>query len=239
MQECVKIIICDDNIAFLDEFKFAVAKTFSEMGVETDIASYTDSQDMIDAMENGIISADAVFLDIQMPGQSGFEAAELIYNIDENIKVIFISEMEQLVYESFRYKPFWFLRKSDISELYIVTEKLIKYLESLSKTYKIIMKGEELTIAVNDIVYFEVNKHDIKVHTTENHYTYRGSLTKAESRLKGEFFARCHEGFLVNCRHIKKLMSNAIIVSTGSRIPVSRRKLKEVRSEYAKYLRRV
>ena len=53
-----------------------------------------------------------VFMDIDMPGLSGMETAALLRERNCNTTLIFVSSYEHFVFESIRYMPFRFIRKS-------------------------------------------------------------------------------------------------------------------------------
>lgn len=59
---------------------------------------------------------DIVLLDIQMGEVSGFMLAEELYKITGGENIIFVSSMENLVFESIHFRPFRFVRKSHLEE---------------------------------------------------------------------------------------------------------------------------
>lgn len=65
--------------------------------------------------------------------------------------------------------------------------------------------------------------------------TYRYNLTELEMTLPEESFIRCHRSFIVNIHHIKEIQPDIhstfiLVMSDGSRVPVSQSFTKEVRS---------
>lgn len=58
------------------------------------------------------------------------------------------------------------------------------------------------------------------------------SLHELETELENQGFLRVHKGYLVNYRHIRIFQGNDILLDSGDCVPVSRRKLQEVKEVY-------
>lgn len=233
----MKAIFCDDDLYFMDMIVNAAEKVFSELGVELETTEYVNSEQLLYDLSETQADADVVFLDIDMPGISGFDIAEKIKEIETDVNLIFVSGIDDLVYESFRYAPFWFLRKSDIGMMHEVAAKLIQYRGSLKRKYRIECRGEVSYISVNDIAYIESRRHYITVHMIDKDIiTFRGKISDAEKQLEKDQFIRCHQSYLVNCRYIKKIIKDTIVMSSDVEIPVSRGRSKPAKMQYLDYL---
>ncbi len=79
----LKIIFCDDDAVFSNYLRERTGEILSGMGVETETAVYSCGEELMaelrGAQDGG--GADVVFLDIDMPGMSGFEAAEMLRDL--------------------------------------------------------------------------------------------------------------------------------------------------------------
>ena len=124
----LKIVFCDDDEEFLKYFIDKVMEIFQQMNVYVTIETFSSGEVMLNRIMND--TADVVFLDIDMPDMSGFETALKLENLPGNPKVIFVTCMDHLVYDSFTYHPFWFLRKADLNRLSEVVKKLIHHFET-------------------------------------------------------------------------------------------------------------
>ena len=80
----------------------------SGMGVETETAVYSCGEELMaelrGAQDGG--GADVVFLDIDMPGMSGFEAAEMLRDLPAKPLLLFVTGMDDLVYDAFSLSAF-------------------------------------------------------------------------------------------------------------------------------------
>ena len=95
----MKAIFCDDDLYFMDMIVNAAEKVFSELGVELETTEYVNSEQLLYDLSETQADADVVFLDIDMPGISGFDIAEKIKEIETDVNLIFVSGIDDLVYE--------------------------------------------------------------------------------------------------------------------------------------------
>ena len=94
--------------------------------------------------------------------------------------------------------------------------------------------GSELVnIALDDITYIESERSCCTVHTSKGSYTTADSLDRIADRL-GECFVRCHRSFIVNLEYIASIGSE-LLLSTGEKILVRRKSLKDLRSRLISY----
>ena len=71
-----------------------------------------------------------------MPGMSGFEAAEQIGEINRGPYLIFVTSKEELVFDSFDYYPFYFMRKRDIEGMRMDMHKIFSKLGEFRREEK-------------------------------------------------------------------------------------------------------
>ena len=103
----IRIAIVDDEKIILNQVSRLIKESIDE---EIFLDVYESSRDFARKIEKSIY--DIIFLDIDMPEINGFELAETLTFVKPNITIVFISHLEHLVFRSFRFKPFGFVRKS-------------------------------------------------------------------------------------------------------------------------------
>ena len=223
----ISIAICDDDNDFRLLLRDAVYKMIESHGEDADIEDFSDGQTCLSQL--GSRKFNILFLDIEMPGMDGFSMAGKMQKSYPNIVLIFVSSHESLVFQSYEYDTFWFMRKS----------ALITDLKKAIDKYFARIVYNELYYVVNaqkvyykDILYIECNGHLITIKTADRTYSMCGSLKKLEEELTPYQFIRVHKSFLVNMKQINVMHNDKIILTDNSSVLLSKSRRAEVRKLY-------
>ena len=192
---------------------------------------------------------DLVFLDIEMPGGSGFKLLSSIENID--FEVVFTIAYEQFAIKAIRHAALDYLLKPiDPKELVAAVEKVkdAKYKKVLKKQYDSLLKNlDPEQLAVRKISISTTDKiHLIEVDNiirceSDNYYTIihfkngtnlmvSKTLKEMEQKLEEYNFVRTHKSHLVNIKCVINFLKEEMMVllSDGTKIPVSKRKKENI-----------
>ena len=238
------IYVCDDEVAFADLLEGKLKLIFHEYDFDVGIVSFCTPVECLRAVRYGE-PPDAVFLDIDMPEVSGFDIAKEIKKERRDALVIFVSGKPDLVFESFDYHPFSFVRKSAGDDLDVELRKVCEGVVSfLSKRKPIelcdVYAGTVFEKAEN-ILYVRSEKHYVEYHAVgcDRPVKQRGSLKEAEKLLRPFGFIKPHSRFLVNVVHIGFFNPkiNRIVLDTKDSVPVSRSLRDPAYGEYLKIKR--
>lgn len=228
-----RIAICDDELQILNNIHTKVKSCFDEKSIPAEYRCLSDARELMKMLcEENI---DILFLDIDMPYFSGMDIAGFI--LEKNIKTIlvFVTSHDALVYQSFAYKPFGFIRKTHIdAELPELAERMKKELNDRRQELTI-TKGQEITrIKIKEVVYIEAEGNYLNIYTEKDIIKIRETMTNIENELKYKGFIRCHKGYLINSEFITKIKTAELEVpyNGGSiSIPIGRSYEKDVRQK--------
>lgn len=84
----MRIVFCDDEPVFLDRIAEEAEAVLRRLGTEGEVIRCGSGGELMSILRQK--SADAVFLDIDMPEMSGFEAADVIHGLPGGTEIIFI-----------------------------------------------------------------------------------------------------------------------------------------------------
>lgn len=224
----MKIAICDDCSIILEYMSEKIKIIFNNKKYNIIIEKFNNGKDLIKALTNEYF--DIIFLDIDMPNTSGFDVARKIQDSAVVIPIIFISNLEGSVYESLKFSPFRFIRKSHFEEeIYNVIEDIMKTLVYPNENIIISLSNEKIRLYPNRIIYIECNDKILKIISNSEIIEIRYKLKDIEIKLEKYGFIRIHKGYLVNSKYIYRInKSGEIILESGERLPVSKRRIKEV-----------
>ncbi|MCF1422779.1 LytR/AlgR family response regulator transcription factor [Mangrovimonas futianensis] len=189
---------------------------------------------------------DIVFLDIEMPNQSGLDILEYFPN-QIDFKIIFVTAYNQYAIEAFKLSAVDYLLKPvDITELKEAVAKAKEAIEannlsgqlnklrnslrqlSMDKIALEIPKGILFT-SHNDIVYFEADGMYTNVQLVEGKQKTICKPLKhfVEQLSKNAMFFKCHRSYFINLKYVEELVKDDgdyLLMSNQKRIPISKSK---------------
>jgi two-component system LytT family response regulator len=192
---------------------------------------------------------DLVFLDIEMPGGSGFKLLTSIENKD--FEVVFITAYEQFAIKAIRHDALdYILKPIDPKELVAAVEKVkeAKYKKTLKKQYDSLLKNldpeqlvvRKISLSTADKIHL-IDVDDIIRCESDNYYTIiffkdgtslmvSKTLKDMEQKLEEYDFVRTHKSHLVNMRCIMNFIKDEmmVVMTDGTKVPVSKRKKERI-----------
>jgi len=176
-------------------------------------------------------TADIVFLDIDIDGESGLELRKKLTQVPA---CVFVTSHPEYALEGFELEALDYLVKPARKERFELTlQKIIDYLEIKEKAanydmhfneqHLIIKEGyEQIKIPMGDILYLEALKDYTLVVTPAKKHCV---LSNIGNLLKQEHFSdyiRIHRSYAVSKSGISKIGSQAIKTISGIELPVGR-----------------
>ncbi|MBP7510326.1 MAG: response regulator transcription factor [Bacteroidia bacterium] len=188
-----------------------------------------------------------VFLDINMPGMSGFEMLEKLAPI--GFEVIFVTAHDAYALKAFKFSAIdYVLKPIDLEDLQKAVEKVEeklnvkqdnsqgRYKELFHNIKNIQNPFDKLGLATRDGLIFVKISEIIRLESDVNYtwfFLQNGEKTLASKTLK-EFeemleeynFYRVHKSHLINLAHLQRYIKGeggSVVMSDGSEVDVSRR----------------
>lgn len=241
----MKAIIIDDERLARAELK-KLLQEFPEIEIIDEATNAEEGITKIDALQ-----PDLVFLDIQMPGKTGFD---LLSELDRSPHVIFTTAYDEYALKAFEVNALDYLLKpiepkrlaDAINKLHLAE---VKESSPIPENYNRSLLGEHDQVFVkdgercwfvklSDIRLFESVGNYAKVFFGPNKPLILKSLNALEERLDEKVFFRANRKHIVNLRLIEKIepyFNGGLLIELkgGEKIEVSRRqtvKFKEMMS---------
>ena len=233
----MQIAICDDEKNIRELISEKVLKQFPE--AEVDFYSSGDELLLSDK------PIDILFLDIQMSGRNGMEAARELRKKDKKIIIVFVTAAEEYVFQAFDVGAFHYIVKPIDDEKF--TDVLCRAVDELNTQEMQIQTPEErhlminnggvhIKVTIDDIVYAEVFNRKVVVHKLNETIEYYGKMSDLEA-VAGENFFRTHRAYLINFKYVEKYDASTIYLEKGTAI-MSKQNYPEFVKKYMKYIQR-
>jgi two-component system LytT family response regulator len=179
---------------------------------------------------------DLVFLDVQMPGGSGFE----LFRERFEPRVVFCTAYEQFAVRAFEVAALDYLMKPVSREQ---IDRALARLESPPEIPGVLGLDDLVSLRESnamrivhprDITFIQAADDYSEVHLVVGPAALVNvTLRRWEEQLPAESFARIHRSSLVNLRHVESVQTGEsaceVVLRAGPRLPVSRRMAGELR----------
>jgi two-component system LytT family response regulator len=194
-----------------------------------------------------------VFLDVQMPGMTGFDVLE---DIEHEPYVIFVTAYDQYAIKAFEKNAVDYLLKPLDEERFrnavnralkrktlehSSIEDLLSSMKSERKgtydTHIFVQKSEKLfNLPVDEIVYLEASGDYTIITTKADQFVSSSGIGKLEEILNPEVFIRVHRSTIVNVNYLKEIERHfnggmVVKMQSGKSFPVSRTYAKLIRKK--------
>ena len=106
---------------------------------------------------------------------------------------------------------------------YLLDDYLTKHLEQAPKTITFTSDRKPVTLPQADILYVESNDTEVWIHAADGQkYRNKTPISQWENLL-GVDFVRIHRSFLVSRAHILKTQADAVTLTDGTTLPISKK----------------
>lgn len=232
----VKVAFCDDEARILEDLSVKIKSEFENLSCKIDLYTTENSIELLEYLKN--YPVDILFLDIDMPTISGMEIAQTLLNSEIKTLLVFVTGQDALVYKSFKYHPFGFIRKTYFDEeISGIVKSLVEEMQKSSDTFLFKTNDGFNRIKLRDILYFESESNYINLHTKESVYKFRSTVSAIEKELSTKGFIRTHKGFLVNQEHIFSVKSENVVLSNNVVLPIGRTNRDVIKARIMRYMR--
>lgn len=185
------------------------------------LSEFADGQSLLDCGEPDF---DIIFFDIDLPGISGMEAAREIRKTNDDVIIIFITNLENFAIQGYSVGALDYVLKP--ISYYGFSLRLTRALERLQKkeSGEIILQTADTVIRLDtdQVYYVEISNRTLSYYTDKGVFEIRGSMKEAERQLSPYNFVKCNHWYLVNLKHVRGIHKNRVYVG-DYQLEISRR----------------
>jgi DNA-binding LytR/AlgR family response regulator len=191
----IRALLVDDEAPARSELRYLLA-AHPQVEVVGEAASAAEALKLA-----SVVPYDVVFLDVEMPGLSGLEAARLVHGRARRPQLVFVTAHEQYAVDAFAVEALDYLLKP------VEPERLAQVVRRLSGTRRetppdvqkipVVSGGQTVLLDWDDVHWAQADGDYSRVHTYDRSYLCTQSLRQLEGALPGRF-VRIHRSHLVN-----------------------------------------
>ncbi|HYL76305.1 MAG TPA: LytTR family DNA-binding domain-containing protein [Bryobacteraceae bacterium] len=217
----IRTLIVDDEPLACERIRMLLAP-------EPDVEILAECRNGTDALRAiAQLAPDLVFLDVQMPELTGFEVLDRLEPARMPV-IVFVTAYDQYALKAFEFSALDYLLKPFDRERFTralsraraeldrrkageVNEQVLKLLTELQHKKKHLERlivrsgGKVVFLRADEIDWIEAAGNYVRLHSARDEYLYRETMTKLESHLDPDRFARIHRSTIVNVERIKEL----------------------------------
>ena len=230
-----RILMIEDSDEAANTLQSHIDRYAAETGIKCSVTRKISAFDLAGGDE---AHYDLIFLDIELPGINGMEAAEAMREHDPETPIIFVTNLAQYAVHGYAVDALDFVVKP--VEYYDFKLRMDKAVRKIGRTeqrsLRIPSESGFRIVSVADVCYIDVSNHDLAIHLACGETAImRATLSKMEEELAGTTFVRISNSCLINADRIHSINGSIVRMSTGDELAISRTKKKSALEALASY----
>ena len=170
-------------------------------------------------------TVDILFLDVEMPGATGFD---LLDQLGYSPKVILTTSKPEYAYNAFEYhvidflkKPYTYQRFLEALQKAAIKDDNDSQVTSSDKHIFIKSDGKLVRLNNEDILYIESMGDYVKFVTADKKYITHNTIKALEEKVDKTCFMKVHRSYIINLTKIDDIRENDLFIK-GTEIPMSK-----------------
>ena len=233
----LRIAVAEDDKTYAAQLKEYLVRYGTEKNQKISVALFPDGEDIVTDYS---AEFDIILMDVEMTFMDGMTTAERIREKDNEVVIIFITNMPQYAIQGYKVDALDYVLKP--ISYFAFSQRIDRALTRVKKkeaTYiTVAQKGGKKKLNVDKICYVEVRDHDLIYHSTKGDIVTKSSMKEAEDTLGGTKFFRCNRCYLVNLEYVEDFRGNDVTVASDV-IQVSRARKKAFMDALNDYMNEV
>lgn len=233
-----KIAVIDDEPVWIEIMRGIVNDFFGSRSTEFRIDTFGSAQLFLNAVTEKKEAVDILILDLDMPNINGFATAEKLMALYPDMIFMFYTMHERYVFDAFKFQPFRYIRKEYAArELTSALGAALQIIENRAKKFIMLRSVNGVgNVEISEIMYFETNGRRSDVHLKDGTIlNVRKTIRELYAETGSEKFVLIHRGAAVNVRYIKICSAGDVTLENGTKLIVSRSRIKDVKGAFARY----
>lgn len=229
----MKAIICDDKAVFVDAIESRLRNYAAKKDTNVEITKCRSGKELL---ELDLLGCDVLFLDIDMPGINGIDAAREIRKINREVILVFITGWIEYAPAGYQVNAFRYLLKGSLDQEFDpCMEDILAKLHENAEMMIFQTRDRNLEISLKNILYLEgTQRRSVLLYLYEgrNPIECTGKLAEYDEQLCRKGFLRLQKSYLANMDHIVRIKNYMALLRDGTELKVSERQYAQVKKDF-------
>ncbi len=228
MKVSLKLAVCDDEHHVHGTVQKLMNEYAKQRGISYEMHHICSAQELLSFEEE----IDFLLLDIDMPEMDGIEAARILNARGINYKIVMLTSKAERFKEAFKIGAFRFVTKPIMAdELFETMDDVREHMVGIEKI-QAYRSGILYEIVQRDILYLMADGNRVLIFTICEVYRSEKPLREWINELDERMFFACHRSYIVNLGRIAVIAKDMVILISGEKVPVARRKRSELQQSF-------
>ncbi len=221
MDDKIRIAVIDDQAADRDYIAALASRWAKERDAAVTAALFPSAEAFLFAYSENK-DFDILLLDIEMGAVNGVELAKRVRAENDAVQMVFITGFPDFIAEGYEVSALHYLMKPvDRDKLFSVLDRAAANLEKAERRLRVTFERRVDYVLFSKILYLEAQKQYVRIVTVGEKYRMKASLAETAAQLD-EYFFPCQRSFIVNLRHVARILPDRVILKNGAEVPISR-----------------
>ena len=209
----LQLSVCDDEKVFRSDLRKILGTELELCGIDYHISEFTSGEELIAGLEKA--DCQILFLDIEMKGIDGVEAARRLRETKRQMEIVFVTSYADFVFQGYEVRALnYILKPYEPEKIAAVLRTALEALDIEAEKYYVIdQRGGSIRVPLSSV--YE-------------------KLSDLETELP-DTFVRIHNRYLVHLKYLEAVRQNTAVVD-GEELPVSRSCKSGLSIAFAKYM---
>ncbi len=230
----INLAIVEDEDSYAQQLTEFIQKFQEESGNYFKVTRFSDGDEITNGYKGQF---DIILMDIEMKLMDGMTAAEEIRRLDQEVVIMFITNMTNYAIRGYQVDALDYVLKP--VSYFAFSQKLDRAISRIrksdSKIISVEMPSGVKKLDIDNIFYIESEGHNLNFYTSAGEFSVRARMADFEEQLSAYNFFRSNKGYLVNLKYVDGVEKGACIIA-GKQLLISRSRKSEFMSALTDYM---
>ena len=232
-----RILIVEDTPSEADVLRAHLSRYAAERGLTFQVKVLDSALEFINSRH----VPDLVFMDIDMPGINGMEAAQIMRGYDPATPLVFVTNLAQYAIRGYQVDALDFMLKPvRYGDFAIRMDRAMNVVaRQAARTMALPTEDGVRVVPLGDITHIDLRGHDVQYHLASGQtLCERGTLKAVAEKFDACDFVRISSGCLVNMGRAASVSSAGVVLDDGTELFFSRGQRKQALETLANFMGR-